>query len=77
MTCRHRANTSTGGAWYSDNNISNSFYPGKSRKPKIRRRIPCDGFRRREVVVPQYGVVGHVTATFVDGKITDIFQDRG
>jgi hypothetical protein len=29
------------------------------------------------VVVPQYGVVGHVTATFVDGRITDIFQDRG
>lgn len=35
-----------------------------------------DGFRRREVVVPQYGVVGHVTATFMDGRITDIVEDR-
>ena len=35
-----------------------------------------DGFHRREVLVPQYGVVGHVTATFTDGRITDVFQDR-
>jgi hypothetical protein len=35
-----------------------------------------DGFHRREVLVPQYGVVGHVTGTFSDGRITDVFQDR-
>ena len=36
------------------------------------------GFRRREVIVRQYGygVVGHVTATFTDGRITDIVEDR-
>jgi hypothetical protein len=35
-----------------------------------------EGFRRREVIVPRYRVVGHVTATFTDGRITDIVQDR-
>ena len=35
-----------------------------------------EGFRRREVIVPRYAVVGHVIATFSDGRITDIVQDR-